>query len=116
MTLAEKLAKIKESELFKLMFDGKVLGLRVKFFDANEDKFVYYDFELDIVRQNKGVVSFVRSIGNMRSIQLHRDGNGLLVSDDEVKNNLIIQEFESEEDAVRVLEPLREIYKAKEVA
>ena len=116
MTLVEKLAKIKESELFKLMFDGKVLGLRVKFFDVNADKFLYYDFELDIVRQNKGVVAFVRSIGNMRSIQLQRNGNGLLVSEDELNNGIIVQEFESEADAVKVLEPLRAIYKAKAVA
>lgn len=116
MTLVEKVAKIKESELFKLVFNGQVLGLRVKYFDANSDTFLYYDFELDIVRENKGVVHFVKSIKNMRSIQLHRDGAGLLVSDDEVKNGIIIQEFENEADAVRVLQPLSKIYQAKEVA
>ena len=114
MTLAEKVAKIKESELYKLVFEGKVLGLRVKFFDANADAFVYYDFELDTVRDNKGVVHFVNSIKeSMASVKLHRNGSGLLVSDDEEKLGIIIQEFENEADAVRVLEPLSKIYSAK---
>lgn len=113
MTLAEKLTHIRESELFKLDFEGRTLGLRVKFFNANADKFEYYDFELETISKNKEIVTFVKSIKNMRSIVLHRDGKGLLVSDEEVKNNLIIQEFESEADAVRVLEPLRKIYELR---
>lgn len=114
MTLAEKLAKVKESELFKLVFEGEVLGLRVKFFDVNADTFLYYDFELDVVRSNKEIVQFVKSISNMRSIKLFRDGKGLLVSKEEIANKLLIQEFENEDDAVRVLEPLRRIYSVKE--
>lgn len=114
MTLAEKVAKIKESELYKLVFEGKVLGLRVKFFDSNTDTMLYYDFELDTVRENKGVVHFVNSIKEtMASIQLHRNGSGLLVSDDEEKLGIIIQEFENEADAVRILEPLSKIYHLK---
>lgn len=114
MTLAEKIAKVKESELSKLVFEGEVLGLRVKFFDVNAEKFLYYDFELDVVRGNKDIVQFVKSISNMHSIKLFRDGNGLLVSKEELANKLLIQEFESEADAVRVLDPLRRIYAVKE--
>lgn len=113
MTLAEKLVKIKESEIYKLTFEGKVLGLRVKFFDANQEKFLYYDFSLDAI-QNKDMIRFIKSIKGMRSIALYRDGNGLLVSREEVLNKLIIQEFDSDEAAVRVLEPLTHIYAAKE--
>lgn len=113
MTLMERLEQVKSSELFKLAFEGKVLGLRAKFFNVNTEKFEYYDFELSVVRK-KDIVQFVKSIRGMRSIQLMRNGSGLLVSEDEVKNNLIIGEFETEADALKVLEPLKAVYEAKE--
>lgn len=113
MTLVERLEQVKASELFKLTFEGKVLGLRAKFFNVNDEKFEYYDFELSVVRK-KDIIQFVKSIKNMRSIQLMRNGSGLLVSEDEVRNNLIIGEFETEADALRVLEPMKAIYEAKE--
>lgn len=114
MTLAEKIAKVKESELSKLEFEGQVLGLRVKFFDVNTEQFLYYDFELDVVRGNKNVVKFVNSLKLvMQSIQLHRDGKGLLLSDDEIKGGVVVQEFKDEADAVQVLEKLRHVYEAR---
>lgn len=114
MTLVEKVSHVKESEIFKLVFEGKVLGLRVRFFDVNIDKFLYYDFELDTIKGNQGVVQFINSINkDMRSISLSRNGSGLLVSEDEVKHGVIVQEFENESDAVTVLGLLSRIYKVR---
>lgn len=112
MTLADKLTKLKESELFKLVFDGKTLGLRIKLFDVNKDVFLYYDFTLEMVTDRE-LQSFVKSIEKMRAVPLHRNGSGLLVSDDEVKHNLIIQEFETPDDAAKALNMLRQIYETK---
>lgn len=112
MTLTEKIAKLKESELIKLVFNGKTLGLRVKFFSLEHERFLYYDFSLDTVKDAE-MRNFVKSVKNMRSAELHRDGAGLLVTDDEIKHKIIIQEFESEEDTARILRLLSEVYKSK---
>ena len=50
MTLTEKLNYVKQSELYKLAYNGKVLGLRVKIFNSETEKFNYYDFELDLIK------------------------------------------------------------------
>jgi hypothetical protein len=112
MTLQEKLSYIKQSEIFKLKFEGNILGLRTKYFNVNSDSFEYYDFELDVI-QNQKVRNFLNTL-SMNSIDLHRNGNGLLISDDEEKNNVIVKEFKDEDDAVRVLSVFPKIYKYKE--
>jgi hypothetical protein len=113
MTLQEKLTYVKQSEISKLKFNNSILGLRTKYFDVNTDTFEYYDFELDVIKNQK-VRNFINSL-NMNSIELHRDGNGLLISDDEEKNNVIVKEFKDEEDAIRVLSVFPKIYKYKGV-
>lgn len=112
MTLREKLDKIKESEIFKLVYNGKVLGLRVKSFNVVTDKFDYYDFELSIIT-NQNVINFIRSIKDMKSVELIRTGNGLLISESEQKQGVVVGEFEDESDAIRVLQPFIRIYEYK---
>lgn len=113
MTLAEKLGMLKESELFKLVFEGRVLGLRVKIYNVNSDKFEYYDFEAELLH-DKQMIRFVNSVQKtLGTIALRRDGNGSLVSDEELKGGIKIAEFENEADAVRVLSQLQKIYEAK---
>lgn len=112
MTLREKLDKIKESEIFKLVYNGKVLGLRVKSFNVVTDKFDYYDFELSIIT-NQNVINFIRSIKDMKSVELIRTGNGLLISESEQKQGVVVGEFEDESDAIRVLQQFIRIYEYK---
>lgn len=111
MNLNEKIEKIKQSELYKLSFEGKVLGLRVKIYNSNTDKFNYYDFELELIK-SKALIDFVKSIENMKSIALKRE-NGMLLSGSEINNNIIIQEFEDTVAAESVLSSLKFIYETK---
>jgi hypothetical protein len=50
----------------------------------------------------------------MGTIELKQTGTGLLMSDMEIKQKVIVGEFESEADAVAVLRPFIRIYKYKE--
>lgn len=111
MTIREILNKTKESEIFKLSFNGQVLGLRVKRFNVNTCNFEYYDFELDVVK-NKDIINFVKEIKDMKLISL-RQHNGLLMSEAEIHNNLIIQEFEDTTTAEKVLSEIKMIYSQK---
>lgn len=113
MSLVRKIEHIKESEIFKLVFDGKVLGLRTKMASLSDDSFSYHDFTLEMV-EDKALQDFVKHIQkDMRSIKLYRDGAGLLVSEDEVKNKLTVQEFETPEAVYKELSIMREIYERK---
>lgn len=111
MTLAEKLNLIKQSELYKLSYNGKVLGLRVKIFNSETEKFNYYDFELDLIK-SKELVDFVKRLHGMKSIALKKQ-NDLLLSGAELNNNVVIQEFKDPGVAEDVLFKLKLIYDSK---
>lgn len=111
MTLAEKLNLIKQSELYKLSYNGKVLGLRVKIFNSETEKFNYYDFELDLIK-SKDLVDFVKGLHGMKSIALKKQ-NDLLLSGAEINNNVVIQEFKDPGVAEDVLFKLKLIYDSK---
>ena len=111
MTLAEKLNLIKQSELYKLSYNGKVLGLRVKIFNSETEKFNYYDFELDLIK-SKELVDFVKGLHGMKSIALKKQ-NDLLLSGAELNNNIVIQEFKDSGVAEDVLFKLKLIYESK---
>lgn len=111
MTLAEKLNLIKQSELYKLAYNGKVLGLRVKIFNSETEKFNYYDFELDLIK-SKELVDFVKGLHGMKSIALKKQ-NDLLLSGAEINNNVVIQEFKDSGVAEDVLFKLKLIYDSK---
>lgn len=111
MTLAEKLNLIKQSELYKLAYNGKVLGLRVKIFNSETEKFNYYDFELDLIK-SKELVDFVKGLHGMKSIALKKQ-NDLLLSGAEINNNVVIQEFKDTGVAEDVLFKLKLIYDSK---
>lgn len=111
MTLAEKLNLIKQSELYKLSYNGKVLGLRVRIFNSETEKFNYYDFELDLIK-SKELVDFVKGLHGMKSIALKKQ-NDLLLSGAEINNNVVIQEFKDSGVAEDVLFKLKLIYDSK---
>lgn len=111
MTLVEKLNLIKQSELYKLSYNGKVLGLRVKIFNSETEKFNYYDFELDLIK-SKELVDFVKGLHGMKSIALKKQ-NDLLLSGAELNNNVVIQEFKDSGVAEDVLFKLKLIYDSK---
>lgn len=111
MTLVEKLNLIKQSELYKLAYNGKVLGLRVKIFNSETEKFNYYDFELDLIK-SKELVDFVKGLHGMKSIALKKQ-NDLLLSGAEINNNVVIQEFKDTWVAEDVLFKLKLIYDSK---
>ena len=112
MTLREILDNVKQSEIYKLKADGKIVGLRVKYFNVNVCKFEYYDFELDIIT-NQGVKNFVNSINSsMHSIDLIHY-NGLLASKEEIDGSIAVGNFETEDDVIKVLQPFIRIYRYK---
>lgn len=112
MVLRDKLNKLKESEIFKLDFDGTLLGFRIKCYNTETDVFDYFDFELGLLT-DKTVIDFIKGIKDMRTVSLVRDGNGLLVSKAELEHGVVIKEFEDESSALAVLRVLMRVYAYK---
>lgn len=108
MTLSEKIQHIRQSEISKLVFDGKVLGLRIKIFNAETESFEYGDFELETITDNR-LIGFVKGIRGMNSIELHRK-DGLLVSDIEETNGVVVDNIT---DPEAVLSTMEVIYSVK---
>ena len=112
MTLREKLSKVSESEIFKLVYYDKVIGFRVKSFNINTDEYEYYDFHIKIIASNDAVKNFITGLQNMRSLKL-KQYDTLLMTEDEINGSVKPREFKDEKDAIRVLEPFVQIYKYK---
>ena len=114
MKLSEKVAELEKSEIYILSKDKAVLGFRLKLFDLDTDKFMYYDFDIDLVTRPKDK-EFINSLAKrLERMELHLDGTtGLLVTDYEVKNNIIIQSFEDESALNRALDIMERVYKAR---
>lgn len=110
MTLREILDNAKQSEIYKLRCDGKIIGLRVKRYNVNTGQFEYYDFETSIIL-NMNVRNFINGL-SMKTIELNHV-NGLLMSEAEVRGEIIVGNFETEAEAVKALQPFIRIYKLR---
>ena len=115
LTLVEILAMIKESKIFLLKYNGKVMGLRVKIFDKDITDFYYYDIGLDTVSNNQDIRDFVnktqKSFGTME-LKAH---NGALMTQDEIDGTMQIRSFPNEGEAVTILTRLMGVYGYKYV-
>lgn len=106
MGLKAVVDKLKESCVFRLEYEGRFVGLRVKWYNVGVSCFEYYDFTLRTVQNNHEVRDFVN--GNYQSfgvVKLLEHGD-LYMSEDEIAGRIVVQEFKDEESAVAVLRPL----------
>ena len=113
MTLNEKLDNLKKSEIVKLMYDNVVYGLRVVYFNVVTDQFEYYDFSLKHVT-DKSVQDFVNARASKLSVKQLKLVDSLLITQEELDGKIVVREFKDEEDVLRVLRPLMELYIYKE--
>lgn len=114
MTLREKLDKLKLSEIYKLKYDGKVVGLRVKVYNVSSDNYDYYDFSLSII-ENESIKKFINSIeSGLNSINLVQSGD-LLITKEELNGSISVMEFKSEREAVSVLNAVVYVYECRKV-
>lgn len=109
-TLKEKLEYAKKSELYKLSYNNKVLGLRVKLFDCISDKYSYYDFSMGGIDLSADLKEFINSIySDIKTLPLILDNN-LLKTKEEIDNNIIIKEFKSSHELEELLKKLKLVY------
>ena len=111
MHIRNLIDRYKASEILTLKYEGKVLGLRVKCYNAPSDSYLYYDFSINYVKGNEQVFKFITSIySSCKGIELIENENDL-ASRDEVEGKISVTEFKDFNDAIRVLTPMVSIYK-----
>lgn len=113
MTLRQKLDNILTAEIYKLTFNTKVVGLRVKLFNLSTGEFEYYDFTLQTVSGNQHMRDFVNSIQKGLSCIELQECNGVFASQEEISGVIIVREFKDEVNAVSVLSQVEKVYKYK---
>lgn len=111
MGIRALLDKFKQSEIYKLVYNNEVLGLRVKLYNKDCDIFLYYDFDIDYVRSNEAVVNFLLTHQDKFSTIMLRANGADLTSDAELSGEVQVKEFTSEADIFNVLLPVIDIYR-----
>lgn len=114
MKISEKLAKIKQSEIYRINFEGKTVGFRVKQYDFNNDKFVYYDFVLKMVASNQEIRDYInKHLAEFENLTL-KPYNGIYATDDEISGEIVVNELKNEAMAIQAILPVIKVYKLKE--
>ncbi len=113
MRITEILDSVKKSEVFALTYEGKVLGLRVKYFDVNTLDFCFYDFRLRLVSGDTVLRDFIESHQKEFTKVALIEKDGILASQAELDGRITANEFESENDAIATLRRVKDVYDYK---
>lgn len=111
MSIISVYNKVKEAnKLYKLTIDGKIVGIRACIYDYETNKYTYYDFELSFIR-NKEIQQFINSKRSLFQSLPLREYNGMMMSEQEISQGVVVQEFKDSSIAEQVLRRFLEIYK-----
>lgn len=103
MSILADLELLESSTIYKLVYNGAVLGLRVKIFSITHKKFFYYDFETSYVKRPDLCKYLNSHINEFSSVPLI-DYNNVVCSQEEIDGSIVVQEFKSNNDAEGVLD------------
>lgn len=113
MSILAHLSKLEESTVYKLQFNGRVVGFRVKYYSLESKDFHYYDFEISYVKRQD-----LRDYLNQHSREFKFleliSYNGLACTQDEIDGRISVQEFKDEVSAEAVLDSVIKILNEKE--
>lgn len=111
MSLKEIAEKATQSKIWRLTKDGTILGFRVKSYNIQSNSFDYYDFDIDILKSLPELLEFFRGKVSSFDINTLKSVNGRLYTQEELDGIYEAKELVSNEDVVRVLQPVILLYK-----
>lgn len=115
MSILSHLSKLEESTVYKLSYEGRILGLRVKYYSLEDKTFHFYDFEISYVKRQDLRDYLNKHSREFKSLELI-SYNGLVCTQDEVDGKISVQEFKDELSAGTILDSVIKIMKEKEGA
>lgn len=109
MSLTDVKNNFKKSGFTALYKENTLLAFRARLFDEPTRKFNYYDFTLDMLSaENK---EYIKSLmGSMRKDKLVSNGAGLLVTQDEINNNVVVQEIKDNNQVNEIITKIKNIH------
>ena len=113
MSILSQLNNLEESTIYKLKFNDKVVGFRVKHYSLDDKIFYYYDFEISYVKRQD-----LRDYLNKHSREFEAleliEYNGLACTQEEIDGKISVQEFKDEIKAGVVLDSVIRIMKERD--
>ena len=103
MSILAHLKQMEESCIFKLEFDNRIVGLRVKWYSLNEFKFKYYDFETSYVKRQDLKDYLITNSKLFKTLNLI-EYNGVVCTQDEINGTIQVEEFKDEMSAEHILD------------
>lgn len=103
LSILSHLANLESSCIYKLSYGGSIVGFRVKYYDVNEKKFQYFDFEVSYVkrRDQQGYLnSHAKEFETLEMIE----SNGVVCTQEEIDGTITVKEFTDEDSASRILD------------
>lgn len=113
MSILAHLNNLESSTIYKLQFNGKVVGLRVKYYSLESKTFNYYDFEISYVKR-QDLRDYLNKHSREFEILELVEYNGLVCTQDEIDGKISVQEFKDEINAGVVLDSVIRIMKEKD--
>lgn len=110
MSALKILNNIKSCGIYKLRYNKKIIGLRVKCYNLASGNFDYYDFELETISENRGIKDFINSIHSSLDVIDLISYNNVLASEDEINGFISVKEFKDTESAINVLSSVKCLY------
>ena len=112
MSILFHLNNLEATTIYKLCFNDKVVGLRVKYYSLEDKTFYYYDFESSYVKR-QDLRDFLnkhsREFENLKLIEY----NGLVCTHDEIDGKISVQEFKDEKNAEAVLDSVIKVIEGR---
>lgn len=108
MSILAELKKIEDSEIYKLKYDNRVVGLRVKHYSSDIKEYNYYDFEISYVKRQdlrEFLNKYSKSFKTLKLVEY----NGLVCTQDEISGAITVKEFKDEESASVILDAVVKI-------
>ena len=77
MTVREKINLIKQTQIYKLVFEGQIRGFRLSMYNDDIESLEYYDFIIEDV-QDESIKDYIREhIDELKELQLVMNGDYL---------------------------------------
>lgn len=103
MSILVKLNNLESSTIYKLQFNGKIVGLRVKYFNLELNQFLYYDFELSYIKR-QDLQDYLNKHSKDFEVLEMKQYNGVVCTENEIDGTIKVQEFKDEQSAGAILD------------
>lgn len=112
MSFKAEMEKYTKSDIYNLVYETKIYGLRVKSYNIEKRDYDYFDFSLEFIQNDKEVLKWLNDHAeSFSSINLvYNESANTLLTKDEIDGKITVQEFKDEANAIGVLKPIIKIY------